>query len=410
MSTDKQWTGPDVEALRMPPADVVERLVKVCGDLKEELVEYVWQPRFSKQVNTALRRVTDRRHGLDERSAMAAIDQLVLETKLHDGTTIVQRFAEQHRPPFDDEQKTILLGWRDVVESLFEVREHLAGGGVLLHNLLDDLLYPTWATNGPDAVAPMTPGSFVATRIVPAHAAYDMWLFSGPQSLFGPDAGPIMAQSAMQTGLAGPRAMRRNTALVAQAWEMQAAERATFLQVAGADFVVGTPKEMRELLLAFRQERQRLIMEAHPAAEADGIAAAPSPEDLVSFPDEILEAESLAIVYDEVEGLSYFAEFAAVAKPFTVPADQLTRTVLARLKDFLNDETVPPYLIRRLAAQYPGTVDQVFAALLGKPEFSWARDGEPLLARKKPDSIDREPMPSITVTGTRLAQLLSVRA
>ncbi|WP_194925377.1 hypothetical protein [Catenulispora pinisilvae] len=408
MSADEQWTGPDVEALRMPPADVVERLVEVCGDLKEGLVEYVWQPRFSKQVNTAMRRATDRRHGLDERSAMAAIDQLALETKLHDGTTIVQRFAEQHRPPFDDEQKAILLGWQDVVESIFEVREHLEGGGVLLHNLLDDLLYPTWATNGPDAVAPMTPGSFAVTRIVPAHAEYDMWLFSGPQSLFGPDAGPVMAQSAMQTGMAGPRAMRRNTALVTKAWEMQAEERATFLEVAGADFVVGTPTEMRELLLAFRRERQRLIEEAHPAAGADDLAG-PGPEDLVSLPDEILDAESLAVVYHEAEGLSYFAEFAAVAKPFTVPADQLSRALLARLKDFLNDETVPPHLIRRLAAQYPDTVDQVFAALLGKPGFSWTCDGETLLARKKPEFFDREPTPSITVTGTRLAELLRAR-
>lgn len=405
MSADEQWNGPDVKALRMPPADVVERRVRVCGDLKGELVEYVWQPRFSKQVNTALRRVTNRRDGLDERSAMAAIDQLALETKLHDGTTIVQRFAEQHRPPFDEEQKTILLGWRDVVEGAFEVRERLQGGGVLLHNLLDDLLYPTWATSGPDAVAPMTPGSFVVTRIVPAHAEYDMWLFSGPQSLFGPASGPVVAQSAMQTGMASPRAMRRNTVLVGKAWEMQAQERATFLEVAGADFVVGTPAEMRELLLAFRQERQRLIEEAHPAAGANRVAG-PSPEDLVSFPDEILEAESLAVVYDEVEGLSYFAEFTAVAKPFTVPADQLSRTVLARLKDFLTDETVPPHLIRRLAAQYPDTVDQVFAALLGKPRFSWTRDGEALLARKKPEFFDREPAPGITVTGTRLGQLL----
>jgi hypothetical protein len=202
--------------------------------------------------------------------------------------------------------------------------------------------------------------------------------------------------------------MRRNTALVAKAWEMQAEERATFLEIAGADIAVGTPAEMRELLLAFRRERQRLIEAAHPAARADSIAG-PNPEDLVSFPDEILEAESLAVVYDEAEGLSYFAEFAAAAKPFTLPAEQLTRTVLARLKDFLNDETVPPHLIRRLAAQYPDTVDQVFATLLGKPGFSWTRDGEALLARKKPEFFDREPAPGITVTGTRLAQLLRTR-
>jgi hypothetical protein len=409
MNTDARWTGPDPAALRLPPADVVEHVTEVCGDLKEELVAYGHSPRYSKHVNAAFRKAIDSRGGFDEGAAMLAFDALLLQTKLHDGTTIVQRFAEQRRPPFSDEQKAFLLGWRGVVEGLFEIRERLDGGGLLLHNLLDDLLYPTWANMGPAATEPMTPGSFLVTRVVPAHTEYDLWLFSGSQSQFGPETGPVMAQTAMQAGMTNSHAMRRNSVLVAMAWESQAEDRAAFLEVAGTDLLVGTPQVAREVLLEHRRLRQRKIEQGRPAADAD-LPAGPSPEDLVGFPEDLMECDSVAVVYDEIEGMHFFAEFAAATKPFTVPADQLVDTVLTQLRIFLNDDSVPPFLIRRLAAQHPDTVDQVFAKLLGKRGFSWTRDGEALLARKKPGFADREPAPSVTVTGTRLAELLRTGA
>ena len=48
----------------------------------------------------------------------------------------------------------------------------------------------------------------------------------------------------------------------------------------------------------------------------------------------------------------------------------------------------------------------VFRALLRKPSFAWERDGEELLRRRKADHFAREPLPSITPVGARLAQLL----
>jgi hypothetical protein len=76
------------------------------------------------------------------------------------------------------------------------------------------------------------------------------------------------------------------------------------------------------------------------------------------------------------------------------------------LKDYLGDPTVPPFVFGWLAAKYPDVVDAVFAALLGKKGFSWERDGETLLRRRKPGFFDREPMPSYSVVGERLAELL----
>ncbi|WP_194907016.1 hypothetical protein [Catenulispora rubra] len=399
MGSSKGWSGPDPAQLRLPPADVVEHTIEVCGRLKEELVDYAQKPRFSKQFKAALAEAVGPGGVLDSSTAITAIDRFILQKKQFDGTTIVRRFADQRRPAFGEEEKATLLRWQEVVEGCFEVRERL-DGGLLLHNLLDDLLYPTWATAGADVLKPMKPGSFVVARVVPARADFDMWLFSGPQASYGQQDGPVLVQAAVETFLTDPRVMRRNTELMAMAWQRQAEERAAFIDFAGTDLVVDTPRNVQTLLVEFYKLRQPI-----PSAAASSGHPVPGPEDFAAFPDEILASDSVAVVYDDAEGIHYFNDFAAAAEPFTVPAEQLTPARLTTLRGYLNSDSIPPFLFRRLAAEHPDNVDQVFAKLLGKNGFRWDRDGEAMLARKKPTFLHHEPTPSITVLPTRLAEL-----
>ncbi len=399
MSSSQGWSGPDPAQLRLPPADVIERTIGVCGRLKEELVDYVRQPRFSKQFKAALSKAAGPDGALDARTAITAIDTLILQKKQPDGTTIVRRFAEQRRPAFSEEEKATLLRWQEVVEGCFEVRERL-DGGLLLHNLLDDLLYPTWATADSDVLKHMKPQTFVIARVVPAHADFDMWLFSGPQATYGRADGPEFVQAAAQAVLTDPRVMRRNTELMAMAWRRQAEERAAFIDFAGTDLVVGPPQTVQALLVEFYKSRQ-----PSPTVIASYGYPVPSPEDLAAFSDEILMSDSVAVVYDAAEGIHYFNDFAAAVEPFIVPAEHLTPPRLTALRGYLGADSIPPFLFRRLAADYPDSVDRVFAKLLGKKGFHWDRDGEAMLARKKPTFLHHEPTPSITVLPTRLAEL-----
>lgn len=398
-SSNQGWSGPDPARLRLPPADVVEHTVEVCARLKQELVAYTQQPRFSKQFKAALKKATDPYGVLDPSKAITAIDTLILQKKQPDGTTIVRRFADQRRPAFSEKEKATLLRWQEVVEGCFEVRERL-DGGLLLHNLLDDLLYPTWGTANADTLKPMKPKSFVVARVVPARADFDMWLFSGPQSAYARKDGPLLVEAAVETFLSDPRVMRRNTELMAMAWRRQAEERAAFIDFAGTDVVVGAPRSVRALLVEFYKLRQ-----PSPSAAASYGHPAPRPEDLAAFSDEILASDSVAVVYDEAEGIHYFNDFAAAVEPFTVPAEQLTPARLTALRGYLAAESIPPFLFRRLAAEHPDSVDRVFAKLLGKKDFRWDRDGEAMLARKKPTFRHHEPTPSITVMPTRLEEL-----
>lgn len=399
MSASQGWTGPDPAQLRLPPADVIESTVELCGRLKEELVAYARQPRFSKQFNAALNNAVGPDGLLDQGAAITAIDALILQRKQPDGTTIVRRFADQRRPAFSEQEKATLLGWQGVVEGCFEVRERV-DGGLLLHNLLDDLLYPTWGTSHPDALKPMEPSTFVVSRVVPAHTDFDMWVFSGPQTTYGRKDAPALVQAAAQTVLTDPRVMRRNTELMAMAWQRQAEEREAFIDFAGTDLVVGPPQIVQALLVDFYKLRQP----SAPATISNG-QQVPGPEDLAAFSEEILASDSVAVVYDEAEGIHYFTDFARAVEPFTVSAEKLTPERLRALRGYLSADSIPPFLFRRLAADYPESVDRVFAKLLGKRNFRWDRDGEAMLARKKPTFLDHEPTPSITVLPTRLVEL-----
>jgi hypothetical protein len=108
----------------------------------------------------------------------------------------------------------------------------------------------------------------------------------------------------------------------------------------------------------------------------------------------LLAADSVALIYDEVEELNYYRDFGRLDAVFADPELARDRTYLAQLREYLNDESVSPLAIRRFVQRHPDGADQVFRALLRKSGFSWARDGENLLRRRKKAFFDREPPPT----------------
>ncbi|MGW7006270.1 hypothetical protein ACWGCW_26505 [Streptomyces sp. NPDC054933] len=139
------------------------------------------------------------------------------------------------------------------------------------------------------------------------------------------------------------------------------------------------------------------------------MATGRNPGELSGLPEDLLEAETVAVVYDETEGLTYYADFGRLDALFADPALARERDYLAQLREYLNDDSVSPMVIRRLVERHPEGADTVFRKLLRKPTFSWGQDGEELLRHRKKGHFEREPLPSITPVGARLAALLRAR-
>ncbi|MGI8305798.1 hypothetical protein [Saccharopolyspora hattusasensis] len=69
------------------------------------------------------------------------------------------------------------------------------------------------------------------------------------------------------------------------------------------------------------------------------------------MPEELLAADSVALIYDEVERLNYYRDFGRLDALFADPGLARDRTYLAQLREDLNDESVSPLAIRRLVQQ-----------------------------------------------------------
>jgi hypothetical protein len=398
-------TPPDAHPSSVDDSSMAE-LIDRAADLKGELVDFARSPRFARRLDALLSDAEDQRGHLDDATAVLTIDHFALQHRLPDGRTVVERFVTQRRPRLSDDEQQMVLGWREVVEGFFEVRRG-SGDAVELHNLLDDLVYRVYSNMGRAALRQLRPGMFTVCRIVPVHPATEAWLVSGHITAFPKSAGRKIAPVAVQQVTAHPELLRRNPALLRRAWDIQAEHRADFIAQVGSDLVVQPPGEAQETLREHhRRLRSKAVARLEGKAAKRGAAAGPAPEELGRLHDDLLDADSVGLVYDEIEGLNYYRDFGRLDALFADPVPAGDRAGLDQLREYLREESVSPLAIRRLVQRHPDGADPVFRALLRKPGFSWSRDGEKLLRRYKKSYVDGEPTPSISIIGERLAELL----
>jgi hypothetical protein len=395
-------------ATQITPVDdlSIDDLLSRAADLKGELVAFAQGPRFARRLDAVLRETADRYGDLNEGTMILAIDYFALQHRLSDGRTVLDRFVAQRRPQLPDEERAMLLGWHDVVQSFFEVRR-FDGDAILLHNLIDDLVYRVYSNMGRKAFAKLRAGMFVVGRIVPLHPATDAWLITGNYTPFAKSARRQIAVAAAKQLTSHPELLHRNPAMLQRAWEIQAEQRADFIDQVGADMTVLRPHEAQETLLEHYRRQQRRATAKLDAKTAERAAkTGPASEQIVQLSEELLSADSIALIYDEVEGLTFYRDFGRLDALFTDPALVRDRSYLAQLRSYLNDDSISPLAIRRLVQRHPDGTDRVFRALLRKPGFSWPRDGEALLRRRKKAHFDRQATPCISTMGERLTELL----
>src|SRR5579859_5698823 len=208
-------------------------LLNRSGDLKGDLLAFARGSRFSR----AFRKEVTERFGrivlADEDELIDFMDWFVLQHRLPGGSTVVEEFVAA-RTDLPDPERRLLLGWRDVVEGVFEIGTR-DGPALLVVNLIDDLTYRVHSNMGPSIFDSMPPGNFMVARLVPIG---EEWMFSGAQHLFPRSAREAMVKTAAEMSLKHPRLVFRNPEKLAQGWELQRWERERFIEWFGADLVV----------------------------------------------------------------------------------------------------------------------------------------------------------------------------
>jgi hypothetical protein len=363
--------------------DLLER----ARDLKPMLVDFAMSDRFDRELSAVIARNFPRGVVTDESEFLMILDHFALQHELPSGTTVVEEFVTAH-PELADAEKDMLLGWRDVVEGTFEIagKEHDA---VVLYNFLDELTYRARSNLGGRALRPLKKGMILIGRLV---RAGDDWMISGNPMALPASTRDAMLPAVAEMAMRSPEAVFRNPAKLAQARRMLAEHRQAFVDLFGADLIVVPGGEVPARVEAFHR---RLARQARPDAQPPEVT-------VPDFPDDVLDADGVAIHFVEGEGLSFYPGYHLLEELFGNPALISRRLYRETLSGFLSDPDISPEPLRRLAARDPARASMVFGRLLKRKRgFSWAADGEELLRRSKPRYFDGPTLPR-TVPLSRL--------
>lgn len=377
-------------------------LIKRSAELKGQLVAFGQSARFDRWLTPLLLEAAGLERQLDEGEAIRIIDHFILRYRLPDGSTVVDRFVAG-RKDLTAVDREMVLGWRDPVEGIFEIQRKEKDAVALL-NLVDDLEYRTYSNAGRAAFRGVSKGSFLHTCLVPVHSVGGAWLVSGAMSSYPQSSATEIAQAALHLATSQPELVFRNPEKLEQGWQQMREDRAAFIEFCGGDELVLPPAEAEDLLNAYYRHRQ----EAAVAGQPDRARGRRLPGlDLPFFelPGELTDSDSIGVIYDEVDGLNFYADYGMLRELFANPALAGRRQHQDLLRTYLREESIAPLPIRRLAAAHPETTDAVFRKLLRKPGFTWSEHGEALLRRRKPWYYTNEPRPGVSVIGDRLSAL-----
>jgi hypothetical protein len=117
------------------------------------------------------------------------------------------------------------------------------------------------------------------------------------------DAAPI-AQVALELATRLPELVYRNLEKIGSAWKQMRADRAAFVEFFGCDELVLQPAEAEERINSFYQHWHGAALAGRPARRRpSNIPGVDVPA--FQLPPELADADTVGIVYDEIDGLSF---------------------------------------------------------------------------------------------------------
>jgi hypothetical protein len=384
---------------------LADELIERSGPLKAELVAFGKSRRFASEFRAAY---ADRFATAEPRSQVDYInflDRFMLEHRTRDGRTVVEQFVAS-RPDLPQTERAMLLGWAKVVEGIFEVERH-DGNTAIMVNLVDELTYRVRSNVGPQRLEQLVPETTVWARVVPLGSD---WLLSGALNSTPPEGRREMRRAAAELANTCPAAVFRNPDKVALGWKLHHRMRGHFIEFFGADVAVVAGHELADRMAGFWNHHTTRISAARSPVpgETSPSTSADAPDDeqppavpQISIPSNLERAETVGVLFDEVEGLLFVPEYHLVRDVFADPALIAGRRYREAVSGYLKSQSIPPVVLRGLAEQDPDRAGRVFARLLGKPRFTWQRDGEALLRRYKAGFFDRTPLPGVTPLSNR---------
>lgn len=374
-------------------------LIARSGDLKAELVEFARQPRYEQAFRDVLSATKPKGDVIREGELIDVLDRLVLQYRLRSGQTIVEQFVAL-RSDLSAPEREMLLSWRDVVDGIFEV-VHREGDVLVVTNLVDELTYRVRSNMGGAVFRSLRPHSYLLARFVPIGSA---WLVSGVMHPIAKCRRDVAYSIAAEITMKCPAQLFRNPSFLARGWELQRRDRDRFIRFFGADMVVVPGMSLATRMRAYMAFGHREALAQLAAQESASLARHPVVE--IDFPPVLVQSGTVALIYDEIDGLGFFGGFSEFERAFAEPGVVGQHRYRKRVLDYLDDDSVSPVPFRRMAERDLLRASEVLRRVLCRKSFDWERDGEDLMRQRKRSFFDRVPLPRVLPISTRLADHL----
>ena len=376
-------------------ADKRDGLIDRYVELKGELVEYATTGPFRNEWVAAIARdgvVTG-----DDHTVMLYTDMFITSNDLLGGRTLIEHFIAD-RTDLAEEDRELLRSWDGgAVTQVYEIAGR-QGAAIRLRGVLDELDYTAEVTMGAATARRIAKAKYLFTRLLPVGPR---WVVSGSQMQYSARQEREALELAAQWAFQMREVVFRNPELLEKGWELQRHDRSLFCQYFGSDLAVFPAGEARERYAAYWTWRFA------QGREDSGEAA---PEAVFPLDENVLAGvETVGMLYDEVEGLSFVPDYDRLLRVFDDPALVRRRMGKMIVSDYLRGEEFGPAPLRRAAEADPAKADRLFSLLLGRKGFSWERDGEALLRRYKPDWFASEPLPRQIPFSDRLTKAFKGR-
>lgn len=381
---------------RLAP-EAIKALMDQTAELKSALVDYATSPGFKKRLAARYEGILGT--GLGRENALYEAVESMLYDRGPGAEPLIERYLRTNKT-LDDANRAIYESWRDRgIFGVFKVIEH-AADRILLHNLIDELDYETYSSQGAEAISGLEPYGFVMTRIVPIGTIFTL---SGTTKNLGPqDAATANALAARLLSLDHALPLN-NPQKLATARATVAQNHRIFGEIFGSHVLQGTGAQMIEAYRTFLEASRREAaagIGTPDDAEHTGLQMAPDD----SFPAGFAALQGVRLLHHPVKSAVFLVDYEGLEDAHRTPPASAQDPGAKVLRGYLEDDQIPFFILEALAAQHPDTVDDLYRVALGRPGFSWERDGRALLRMYKPAPIHHEDLPKIAMVPVALSE------
>jgi hypothetical protein len=299
-------------------------------------------------------------------------DNFVYSYRFPDNLTVIDKFVSE-TSDLNEKEKAIVLGWKDPVGGIFQVKRTLPDGFVA-ENLINEVDYTIKPTTLPHQFVRLAkPGAFFRAKIIPV--SEKEYIFSGAQEFLDiseKEALKVVGSFQMEHP---ELAFRDNEEKIKKGFELQKKDRELFVEYFGSDEVLTEGRKLPNLTSEFMNYRLSKIEKPLPEGYKP-------PE--MKFPKGLLKSKDVGIIFDELSGQHYLINYGIILNILQSPDEVKIERHREDLLTYLKDETIAPHLLRRLLFKFPQNAEFIIQKILERPQFSLEKDFDSLMDEFKP--------------------------